>query len=56
MPTDAALLASIPFFQPLDDEERTMIAQVLEEVRVPAGQTVFELGDSGDALYVIRTG
>ncbi|MCA1667645.1 MAG: DUF1003 domain-containing protein [Thermomicrobia bacterium] len=56
MPADAALLATIPFFQPLDDAERAAIAQVLEEVRVPAGQTVFELGDPGDALYVIRSG
>ncbi|MGI8690582.1 MAG: DUF1003 domain-containing protein [Thermomicrobiales bacterium] len=56
MPTDAALLATIPFFKPLDDAERAAIARVLEEVRVPAGQTVFELGDPGDALYVIRSG
>ncbi len=56
MPTDAALLATIPFFQPLDDAERAAIAQVLEEVRIPAGQAVFELGDPGDALYVIRSG
>ena len=56
MPTDAALLATISFFKPLDDAERAAIAQVLEEVRVPAGQTVFELGDPGDALYVIRSG
>jgi len=56
MPTDASLLAHIPFFQPLDDAERAAIAQVLEEVRVPAGQSVFALGDPGDALYVIRSG
>ncbi len=56
MPADADLLANIPFFQPLDDDEREAIAQVLEEVRIPAGQTVFELGDPGDALYVIRSG
>ncbi len=56
MPADATLLATIPFFQPLNDDERAAIAQVLEEVRVPAGQTVFELGDPGDALYVIRSG
>ena len=56
MPTDATLLANIPFFQPLDDEERAEIAQTLEEVHFPAGHVVFEIGDPGDALYVIRTG
>ncbi len=56
MPADAALLANIPFFQTLDDNEREAIAHVLEEVRIAAGHVVFELGDPGDALYVIRTG
>lgn len=56
MPTDATLLANIPFFKPLDDDERAEIAQTLEEVHFPAGHVIFEIGDPGDALYVIRTG
>jgi CRP/FNR family cyclic AMP-dependent transcriptional regulator len=56
MPTDAALLANLPFFQPLDDAERAAIAPTLEEVHFPAGHVIFEIGDPGDALYVIRSG
>ncbi len=56
MPTDATLLASIPFFAPMDEDERAALAAVLEVVHVPAGQVVFEYGDPGDALYVIRAG
>jgi len=56
MPTDATLLASIPFFAPMDEEERAALAAVLEAVHMPAGQVVFEYGDPGDALYVIRAG
>lgn len=56
MPTDNALLAEIPFFQFLDDQERTGLAQVLDQVAIPKGQPVFNYGDPGDCLYVIRSG
>jgi CRP/FNR family transcriptional regulator, cyclic AMP receptor protein len=56
MPTDAALLAEVPFFQLLDEAERTALAEQLDVVRVPAGQTVFNHGDPGDQLYIIRDG
>ncbi len=56
MPTDVDLLAAIPLFRPLDPAERAALAAVLEVVRVPAGQAVFDYGDPGDALFVIRRG
>jgi uncharacterized membrane protein len=56
MPTDAALLAEVPFFQLLDDEERASLASQLEVVSIPAGQTVFEYGDPGDSLFLVRSG
>lgn len=56
MPTDNALLAEVPFFQFLDDQERTSLAQVLDQVAIPKGQPVFNYGDPGDCLYVIRSG
>jgi CRP/FNR family transcriptional regulator, cyclic AMP receptor protein len=56
MPADAALLAEIPFFHFLDDSERVSLAAQLEEVRVPEGQVLFNYGEPGDCLYVIRSG
>lgn len=56
MPTDTDLLASIPFFRPLDGTERATLVRVVEAIRIPAGQTVFAEGDPGDALFVIRRG
>lgn len=56
MPTDAALLADVPFFQALDDQEREELAAQLDLVELPAGQVVFNYGDPGDSLYVIRSG
>jgi CRP/FNR family transcriptional regulator, cyclic AMP receptor protein len=56
MPTDAALLASVPFFQYLDDHEREVLARQIDDVKLPAGQVVFEVDDPGGTMYVIRHG
>jgi uncharacterized membrane protein len=56
MPADAALLAEIPFFQFLDEQERVSLAAQLEEVHLPEGQALFHYGEPGDCLYVIRAG
>jgi len=56
MSTDVALLAEVPFFQLLDDSERQQLAAQLDVVKLSAGQMVFQYGDPGDSLYVIRSG
>ena len=56
MPADAGVLADIPFFQVLDDHERAALAQHLELVTLAAGRPVFEHGEPGGSLYVIRRG
>jgi uncharacterized membrane protein len=53
---EAELLAEVPFFQLLDNEERNILASELDIVRFRAGEMVFNYGDPGDALFVIRTG
>jgi uncharacterized membrane protein len=56
MPTDAALLAGVPFFKYLDDDERELLARQIDEISVPAGELVFEVNDPGGIMYVIRSG
>jgi uncharacterized membrane protein len=56
MPADAALLTEIPFFNFLDESERVSLAAQLEEVQLPEGQVLFNYGEPGDCLYVIRSG
>jgi uncharacterized membrane protein len=56
MPADAALLTDIPFFHFLDENERVSLASQLEEVQLPEGQVLFNYGEPGDCLYVIRSG
>ncbi len=53
---EAELLAEVPFFQLLDDEERNILASQLDVVRFKAGDTIFNYGDPGDSLFVIRDG
>ena len=56
MPADPALLTEIPFFNFLDESERITLAAQLEEVQIPEGQVLFNYGEPGDCLYVIRGG
>src|SRR5437762_13101237 len=53
---DAELLAEVPFFQLLDDQERKFLAGELDVVRYRAGEVVFNYGDPGDSMFVIRSG
>ncbi len=56
MPADAALLAEVPLFHLLDDEERASLAAHLEVVTFPAGHVIFNYGEPGDAMYIVRGG
>jgi uncharacterized membrane protein len=50
------MLAEVPFFSLLDDQERAALAERLDVVHVPSGQMLFSYGDPGEALYVVRSG
>ncbi len=56
MPMDGVLLADIPLFQLLDDQERSTLAEQLDVVTRRAGEMLFKVGDPGDALYVVKSG
>jgi uncharacterized membrane protein len=53
---NAELLAEVPFLQLLDEKDRADLAAELDVVRFPAGRVLFNYGDPGDSLYVIRSG
>jgi CRP/FNR family transcriptional regulator, cyclic AMP receptor protein len=50
------MLADVPLFALLDDQERAALADRLDVVTFAAGECVFNRGDPGDALYVVRKG
>lgn len=53
---EADLLKEVPLFQLLDDHARTELAAQLDVVTFKAGETVFNYGEPGDAIYVISAG
>jgi CRP/FNR family transcriptional regulator, cyclic AMP receptor protein len=56
MSTAAEMLAHVPFFALLDDQERTILAERVELVKFAAGSTLFSAGDPGDSMYVLKSG
>jgi CRP/FNR family cyclic AMP-dependent transcriptional regulator len=51
-----SLLAEVPLFQLLDAEERTALAQMMEQANFPSGYRIFQEGDPGDRMYVVCSG
>ncbi|MDT7540874.1 MAG: family transcriptional regulator, cyclic receptor protein [Acidobacteriota bacterium] len=56
MPCDPELLSQINFFELLDDDDRRALAEVIDRLDLEEGQTLFEVGEPGCELYVVRTG
>jgi len=56
MPTPAEMLAGVPLFSLLQDQERAALAERLERIEAPAGRTMFLRGDPGNAMYIVRSG
>jgi hypothetical protein len=53
---DSSLLEGVALFQFHDDNERAELAAELEVVNFKAGVTVFQVGDPGEAPFLLRTG
>jgi uncharacterized membrane protein len=51
-----SLLAEVPLFHLLDAEERTALAQMMEQASYPAGYRIFQEGEPGDRMYVVCSG
>jgi len=56
LPSHADILAEVPLFSLLDDQERAALAERVDLVSVPAGKLVFSFGDPGDSMFVVRSG
>lgn len=53
---EAYLLKEIPLFELLDDREREDLANRLEVEHFAADTLIFQIGDPGDAVYIISSG
>ena len=56
MPTDAKFLAQTRLFSTLDDDERSVLAETLAHRTVKAGEALFNIGEPGDTMYIVKSG
>ncbi len=56
MSTTADMLADVPLFALLDEQERAVLAERVEVVHFDEKQVVFNVGDPGDSMYVLKSG
>ena len=56
MPCDPNFLANITMFEHLNEDDRVALAAVVDELKVPEGHTLFQAGDPGDSLFIVRVG
>jgi CRP/FNR family transcriptional regulator, cyclic AMP receptor protein len=53
---EAESLSQVPLFKRLEPDEVERLATRVEQVDFPAGETIFNENDKGDALYVVHSG
>lgn len=56
MSADVAMIAEVPIFELLDDTERESLAQMMECREFKAGTVLFEYGDPGGEIFILRSG
>src|SRR5436189_4311547 len=56
MGCDVALLAGIEIFELLHGEDRQALASVVDAMKLKAGETLFQAGEPGEALFIVRSG
>lgn len=56
MPTDPSVLAEVAHLRELSSADREALAERIDLEQYKAGETIFNSGDPGHALYIIRSG
>src|SRR5260221_1372027 len=56
MPSNPNDLAEVELFKLLDEDELKEFAAVIDSKTVSAGETLFNAGDHGESLYVVKSG
>jgi uncharacterized membrane protein len=56
MPCNPIYLANIKMFELLNEDDRVALSKVVDELDVPEGHTLFQAGDPGDSLFIVREG
>jgi len=56
MGCDVSLLAGIEMFELLHEDDRRALADVVDSIKLKPGETLFQAGEPGEALFMVRSG
>jgi CRP/FNR family cyclic AMP-dependent transcriptional regulator len=56
MPCDPDYFGNITMFEHLSEEDKVALANVVDELKIEEGHTLFHAGDPGDSLFIVRVG
>ena len=56
MGCDVSLLAGIEIFELLHGDDKQALADVVDAIKLNSTETLFEAGEPGDALFIVRSG
>jgi uncharacterized membrane protein len=56
MPCDAEMMKGVELFEHLGDADRRQMAEVVDLRQLAAGETLFQAGEPGDSLFIVRSG
>ena len=56
MASTVEVLAEVPLFALLDEQERAALAERVDLVRFAVGHVIFNYGDPGDSMYIVKAG
>lgn len=56
MPCDAAMLADVELFEHLGEEDLQRLAEAVDLIRLSAGDMLFQAGEPGESLFIVRSG
>ncbi len=56
MPCDAGMLVGVELFEHLGAEDRIRLAEAVDLRRLAAGEMLFQAGEPGEAMYVVKSG
>jgi uncharacterized membrane protein len=56
MACSAEMLADVELFEHVSEEDRARLAEFIDFIQLPAGETLFKTGEPGESLYVVKSG
>ena len=56
MSADVTMIGEVPIFELMDEEERGALARMMDSRDFKQGELIFEFGDPGAEIYIVRSG